>query len=65
MIRVTVDFPVSVLCDIQGLARRSGRSKAGVLRDAILLYEYFHNLLAEGATIHVERDGKIRQVYFS
>jgi len=61
-IRVIVDFPVSVLCEINGLARRSGRSKATVLRDAIELYKYFHNLLAGGATIHVERDGKIRRV---
>ena len=60
--RVNVDFAEPVYDELEELARRKGKTKAAVLRDAIALEKWFDDTTRAGGQVMVERDGKVREV---
>ena len=61
-IRISVDFPESVVKDIEQLAAAQGKTKAGLLRDAVALEQWFNEINQKGDHVLVERDGKLREI---
>jgi len=60
--RLTVIFADSTYMALEELAKRKGRSKAEVLRDAISLSKYFEDIKTENGRILVERGGTTREI---
>jgi predicted DNA-binding protein len=60
--RVNVNFAESTYAALEDLAKRKGKTKAEVLRDAIALEKWFQDTREQGAKILVERDGKTREL---
>jgi len=60
--RLTVIFAESTYMVLEDLAKRKGKSKAEVLRDAISLSKYLEDVKSEGGRILVERGGTTREI---
>lgn len=61
-VRVNVVFSKEINDMLESIARRKGKTKSEILRDAISLEKWFNDVLDEGGHVLVERDGKIREV---
>jgi len=60
--RLTVVFADSTYAALEDLARRKGKSKAEVLRDAISFSKYLEDVKREGGRILVERGTSTREI---
>jgi predicted DNA-binding protein len=60
--RVNVNFSEGAYNDLDSLAKRHGKTKAEVLRDAIALERWFDEVRREGNRVLVERDGEVREI---
>lgn len=61
--RVTVNFSEGAYRTLDELARKQGRTKAEVLRNAIALERWVHEVREDGGRLLVERaDGSLREV---
>jgi hypothetical protein len=61
--RVSVNFSDSALSTLEKLAHEKGKTMSEVLRDAIVLEDYFTEAGREGSKIFIERpDGKVREL---
>ena len=61
-VRINVVFSKEINDMLESIARRKGKTKSEILRDAISLEKWFNDVLDEGGHVLVERDGKIREV---
>lgn len=60
--RFSVNISGSAYEALEEIARRKGKTKAEVLRDALGLLQWFENTNKEGARILVERGGQFREI---
>jgi predicted DNA-binding protein len=60
--RVNVNFSEGAYSDLDTLAKRQGKTKAEVLRDAIALERWFDEVRREGNRVLIERDGEVREI---
>jgi hypothetical protein len=60
--QMQLNFSDAAYSAIQTLSRRSGRTMAEVLRDAIGLERWFLDTVESGARVLVEHDGTAREV---
>jgi hypothetical protein len=60
--RVIVNFSEGAYNDLNALAKRHGKTKGEVLRDAIALEGWFDEVRREGNRVLVERDGEVREI---
>jgi hypothetical protein len=61
--RIHADLGPDAYRDLDELARRLGKTKTEVLRDAVVLEKWFRQAQLDGSKILVEtKDGRIREV---
>jgi len=63
-VQVNVVFSETIYDLLEGMARREGKSKSDILRDAIGLKKWYGEVREKGGHVLVERDGKVREVSF-
>jgi hypothetical protein len=59
---IKVEFPDDVYEVLEDLARRQGKTKGEVLRDALLLAQWFEDQEREGSRVLVEKGARVQQV---
>ena len=60
--RLNVNFAASTYEALEELARKQGKTKAEVLRDAIALAKYFQETREKGEHILIERGGRTSEL---
>lgn len=65
IIKMSVNFPISVVKELRGLSEKRNTTMTEVLRRAIGTEKFIQDVMDEGGKILVEdKDGDIRQLVF-